>query len=152
MCTLYTKVNFQQSNDVISQNNQACSRRTEKWKQDTGNKYCCHCIVNVHSIHQSDWWCHFPEYPCMQNTQRVAVMWLPQDTGNKYCCYWKVNVHIAHHSEFSNRVLMPFPRISNHAVYSWRVLYHDYHKQVEGIFCSGQMLMSFPRISQRTSW
>ena len=73
ICTLYTKVNFQQSNDVIFQNNQACSRLTEKWKQDTGNKYCCHCIVHGHFIH---------------------------------------------HSEFSNRVLMPFPRISNHAVYS----------------------------------
>ena len=33
-----------------------------------------------------------------------------------------VNVHIVHHSEFSNnRLITPFPRISNHAVYSQRV-------------------------------
>ena len=83
----------------------------------------------------------------VQYTQKVTKMWLPQDTGNKYCCHCIVNVHIVHHSEFSNRVLMPFPRISNHAVYSQRVC-NVITTNKRWFFCRGLVLMPFPRIYQ----
>ena len=61
-----------------------------------------------------------------------------------------LNVHIVQHSEFSNWVLMPFPRISNRAVYSWRVCTMITQTIVDFLQCD-QLLMPFPKISQRTS-
>ena len=109
---------FQQSADAISQNIQPCSNHAQrvcnviatnkrvflqrssvdwqvgvykwilKWKLDTGTKYYCHCIVNVHFIHHSEFF----------------ILWLPKtiSRGDFLQC---------------DRVLMPFPRISQRT--SW---------------------------------
>ena len=47
-------------------------------KTHTGNKYCCHCIANVHFIHHSEF---SNRVPSMQYTHRVSVIWLPQIRG-----------------------------------------------------------------------
>ena len=60
-----------------------------------------------------------------KNQQVGALKWIfkkQKDTGNKYCCHCIVNVNIIHNSEFPNRVLIPFPRIPRHALYTKRVL------------------------------
>ena len=127
---------FQQSADAISQNIQPCSNHAQR---------VCNVIAkNKRGFLQrssADW----------QVSVYKWILKLKQDTGTKYYCHCIVNVHIIHHSEFSNRLMMPFPRISKHAVYSWRVLYYDYHKPTEGIFCSSKMLLPFPRIYQWTT-
>ena len=87
------------------------------------------------------------------NQQVGVYIWIlkwKQDTGTKYYCHCIVNVHIIHHSECSNRVLMPFPRISNHTMqYTHSVC--NLITTNKRVFCSGQMFIPFPRIYQWTS-
>ena len=49
---------------------------------------------------------------------KVSKTQAPDIIVNAYCI---VNVNIIHHSEFSNRLMMPIPRLSKHAVYSQSV-------------------------------
>ena len=87
-----------------------------------------------------------------KNQQVGALKWIfkkQKDTGNKYCCHCIVNVNIIHYSEFPNRVLIPFPRIPRHALYTKRVLITITTNERD-FFCSSQLLMSFSRIYPST--
>ena len=90
-------------------------------------------------------WCHFPEYPSMQYTYRVSVISNTTITTNKYrgfsavessrtigswCLWMNLTVKARHRQQLllplqskcalytPKWLMMPFPRISMHAVYT----------------------------------